>query len=89
MLKTALPPGPKASVLDPSKVKPEPVANALVLDAYTTPPDVNDVKPVPPFVVANVPANVTAPVVAVEGVKPVVPAVKDVTPVLTEPATFA
>jgi hypothetical protein len=35
---------------------------------------VNDVKPVPPLVVANVPANVTAPVVAVEGVKPVVPA---------------
>jgi hypothetical protein len=35
---------------------------------------VNDVKPVPPLVVANVPARVTAPVVAVFGVKPVVPA---------------
>jgi hypothetical protein len=40
---------------------------------------VNDVKPVPPFVVANVPANVTAPDVAEDGVKPVVPALKVVT----------
>ena len=60
----------------PSKVSAEPVANALELDAKTTPPDVNDVKPVPPLVVANVPARVTAPVVAVEGVKPVDPAEK-------------
>jgi hypothetical protein len=36
---------------------------------------------VPPLATANVPANVTAPVVAVLGVNPVVPAVNDVTPV--------
>ena len=39
----------------------------------------NDVKPVPPLVVANVPANVTAPDVAEDGVKPVVPAENVVT----------
>ena len=37
------------------------------------------VSPVPPFVVASVPASVTAPVVAVLGVNPVVPALKDAT----------
>jgi hypothetical protein len=31
---------------------------------------VNDVRPVPPEVVFNVPASVTTPVVAVDGVKP-------------------
>lgn len=31
------------------------------------------VEPVPPFATFNVPARVTAPAVAVEGVKPVVP----------------
>ena len=36
--------------------------------------------PVPPFAIANVPARVIAPVVPVDGVKPVVPALKDVTP---------
>ena len=36
--------------------------------------------PVPPFAIANVPARVIAPVVAVFGVKPVVPALNDVTP---------
>jgi hypothetical protein len=40
---------------------------------------VNDVNPVPPLVVAKVPAKVTAPVVPVDGVKPVVPALNDVT----------
>jgi hypothetical protein len=35
---------------------------------------------VPPFAIANVPASVTAPEVAVFGVKPVVPALKVVTP---------
>jgi hypothetical protein len=39
----------------------------------------NDVRPVPPFVVASVPASVIAPEVAVEGVKPVVPAENVVT----------
>ena len=34
----------------------------------------------PPFAVFNVPARVIAPVVADDGVKPVVPAVNDVTP---------
>ena len=56
-----------------------PVVSALVLEAYTTPPEVNEVSPVPPFVVARVPASVTAPVVAVLGVKPVEPALKDAT----------
>ena len=37
------------------------------------------VSPVPPFVVASVPARVTAPEVAVLGVNPVVPALKDAT----------
>lgn len=40
------------------------------------------VAPVPPFATAKVPANVTAPVVPVDGVKPVVPALNDVTPAL-------
>jgi hypothetical protein len=42
------------------------------------------VTPVPPFATANVPARVTAPLVAVLGVRPVVPAENDDTPV---PAT--
>jgi hypothetical protein len=50
-----------------------------VLEAYTTPPEVKEVRPVPPFVVARVPASVTAPVVAVLGVNPVEPALKDAT----------
>ena len=56
-----------------------PVVKADVLEAYTAPPDVNDVKPVPPFVVAKVPARVIAPLVAELGVNPVVPALKVVT----------
>ena len=40
----------------------------------------NDVIPVPPLAIFNVPARVIAPVVLVEGVKPVVPAENDVTP---------
>ena len=54
-----------------------PVVNALVEDAYTAPPDVNDVSPVPPFAVPSVPAKVIAPVVAVLGVNPVVPALNE------------
>ena len=38
------------------------------------------VSPVPPLAMAKVPARVTAPDVAVLGVKPVVPAVNEVTP---------
>ena len=44
--------------------------------------------PVPPLAGASVPANVTAPVVVVAGVKPVVPAVKEVTPVATVEDSF-
>ena len=40
----------------------------------------NDVRPVPPLVVASVPATVIAPCVAVEGVRPVVPKERLVTP---------
>ena len=41
---------------------------------------VDAVTPVPPLATANVPDNVTAPVVAVLGVNPVVPAENEVTP---------
>ena len=57
-----------------------PVVSTLVDVAYTAPPEVNVVRFVPPFAVPRVPASVTAPVVAVFGVKPVVPALNDVTP---------
>ncbi len=42
--------------------------------------------PVPPFVFAKVPATVTAPLVAVEGVSPVEPNVIVVTPSATDEA---
>ena len=51
--------------------------NALVPLPFTSP--VSVVAPVPPFATFNVPARVTAPDVAVEGVNPVVPALNDVT----------
>ena len=54
-----------------------PVAKTVVEVAYTAPPEVNEVRFVPPLAVANVPASVTAPVVAVFGVRPVVPALND------------
>ena len=38
------------------------------------------VTPVPPFDTARVPDSVTAPVLVVDGVSPVLPALKDVTP---------
>ena len=38
--------------------------------------------PVPPLATAKVPAKVTAPVLAVDGVRPVVPALNEVTPPL-------
>ena len=48
---------------------------------------VKDVVLVPPFATAKVPPNVTAPLVAVLGVNPVVPALKVVTAV-PPPATL-
>ena len=45
----------------------------------TLPVPVDVVTPVPPLVTASVPATVTTPVVAVEGVKPVVPKLIEVT----------
>lgn len=54
--------------------------------AKTTLPCVKAVDvPVPPFATLRTPANVTAPVVAVLGVKPVAPALKELT-TLTPPA---
>jgi hypothetical protein len=55
-----------------------PVVKTLVDVAYKAPPEVNDVKFVPPLAVPKVPARVTVPVVAVLGVKPVVPALNEV-----------
>jgi hypothetical protein len=71
-------------VLEVTPVPPEatgsvPVVKTEVLEAYTAPPDVNAVRPVPPLVVARVPARVIAPLVPVLGVNPVVPALKVVT----------
>jgi len=63
----------------PERTGKVPVVNALVDVAYNAPPDVNDVKFVPPLAVPNVPAKVTAPVVAEEGVKPVDPALNEET----------
>ena len=58
-------------------IPPEPVT-AWPNAVWTPVP--NDVMPVPPFAIASVPPSVIAPVVAVFGVKPVVPALNDVTP---------
>jgi hypothetical protein len=63
----------------PAVVGKVPVVNTEVEVAYIAPPEVNEVRFVPPLVVAKVPAKVIAPEVAVEGVKPVVPAEKVVT----------
>ena len=65
-----------------------PVVRTLVDVAYTAPPEVNEVRFVPPLVVANVPVSVIAPVVAVLGEKPVVPALNDVTPPLPPDAAI-
>ena len=70
LLVTPVPPEATGSV---------PVVKTEVLEAYTAPPEVNDVRPVPPLVVANVPDKVTAPPVAELGRNPVVPALKLVT----------
>ena len=44
--------------------------------------------PVPPLATANVPPKVTAPVVAVEGVSPVEPALKELTPEVDKTTVF-
>ena len=46
------------------------------------PVPVDVITPVPPFATANVPANVTTPLVAVEGVNPVVPPLNVDTPAI-------
>ena len=62
-----------------------PVVSAEVEVAYRAPPDVKELKFVPPFAVDKVPDKVTAPVEAVLGIKPVVPALNDVTPLAPLP----
>jgi len=57
------------------------LANVVVVAAYKRSPTVYDANPVPPLTAISVPAKVTAPVVADEGVSPVVPADQDVTAV--------
>jgi hypothetical protein len=52
------------------------VEKALVPAPKASEPAVKEVRPVPPFATFRVPASVTAPVVAVFGVNPVVPAEK-------------
>ena len=64
-----------------ARVTREPVeeVQADPVEVSTLPVVPGEVSPVPPFAAMSVPARVTAPVVAVEGVKPVVPAEKDAT----------
>ncbi len=47
----------RVSEFVPLNVSALPVVSALVLEAYTTPPEVKEVSPVPPFVVASVPVT--------------------------------
>jgi hypothetical protein len=61
-------------------VLPVPV-NVGDAESTTLPVPVDVVTPVPPLATASVPANVTAPDDAVDGVNPVVPALNVVTPV--------
>lgn len=51
------------------------------VERTTDPKPVDDVAPVPPLATARVPARTIAPVAGDEGVRPVVPALKLVTPV--------
>ena len=51
-----------------------------VFSAVVGPENLVNPLPVPPFAEFKIPAKVTAPVVAVFGVNPVVPPEKDVTP---------
>ena len=69
------------------------VAPAAAAQEAVVPLDVNTVpfepivlKPVPPLAIFSVPARVTAPVVAVDGVNPVVPAEKVLTTFVTATA---
>jgi hypothetical protein len=55
------------------------VTSVGLVDKTTLPVPVEVVTPVPPLATFNVPARVTTPLVAVEGVKPVVPAENVVT----------
>ena len=55
------------------------------LERTTEPAPVEVVTPVPPLATANVPPKVIAPLVAVFGVRPVVPALKVETPSADEP----
>jgi hypothetical protein len=61
--------------------------NAGAIERTTDPVPVLVITPVPPFATARVPASVIAPLVAEAGVKPVVPAEKEDTPVLVIVAT--
>ena len=73
-------PPPTTIAFEPNNAE---LASADCELAYRTPPDVNGVapdNPVPPLAVANVPATVTAPPVALAGVSPVVPNEIVVTP---------
>jgi hypothetical protein len=73
-------PPPTTIAFEPNNAE---LASADCELAYRTPPDVNGVapdNPVPPLAVANVPATVTAPAVAVFGVSPVDPNEIVVTP---------
>ena len=58
------------------------VTSVGLVERTTEPLPVLVVTPVPPLATASVPAKVTAPVVADEGVKPVVPALNEVTATL-------
>jgi hypothetical protein len=53
------------------------LVQALPVDVRTLPAVPTEVSPVPPFAAINVPAKVIAPVVAEEGVNPVVPALNE------------
>jgi len=64
------------------------VVSAGEVESTTEPVPVEVVTPVPPFATARVPATVTAPDVAVEGVRPVVPKLMVDTPSTTLDATF-
>ena len=68
-----------ATMVKPSK-REFTVKLALLSRSATLLAPVDAVTPVPPLATANVPDNVTAPVVAVLGVNPVVPAENEVTP---------
>ena len=70
----------RAAAVDPLKAVPEVLTDSngavrtALVDKTVEPEPVEVVVPVPPLATASVPARVTAPVVADDGVKPVVPA---------------